>query len=1200
MIGQVVSHYRIDEKLGEGGMGVVYRALDERLQRPVALKFLPPHRVADERAKARFLLEAQAASSLDHPNVCVIYEIGELEDGELFIAMAYYGGETLSARLTRGPLPLSESLDIACQLASGLGKAHERGIVHRDVKPSNLILTEDGLLKILDFGIAKLGEGSGLTRTEPLGGTMAYMSPESAAGEGVTAQADLWSAGVVLYEMVTARLPFRARHPVALLNAILNEDPAPLRESWPEAPDALQRVVSRALEKGVGRRYATMGELLADLRGLRPDAPVPAVPPLAPADRGATLPPFLTPSAAPTGETELPPFVGRDAELAMLDAWLKEALAGRGRVGFVTGDAGSGKTALVREFGGRVSAAHHALAMATGHGHAHTGVGDPYHPFREILGQLTGDVEAEWTAGSVTAAHATRLWSLLPIAAAAIADGGADLLGTFLSEEGLLARGEAHPSLGPSWAGSMKRMLERRKSSAALRQADLFEQYVRVLRALARERPLVLVVDDLQWADTGTIGLFFHLGRQLAGSRILLLGLYRTTEVALGRDGERHPLEPVVNELTEIFGDVRVEFGPTGDRGFVGALIDAEPNRIGEAFREALFEQTRGHALFTVELLRRLKERRSLEQDEDGAWVETEEPIDWTKLPARVDAVLGERIGRLSPELQRLLTVASVEGERFTLEAVADAVGVDPKALISPVSLELERRHGLVETEGLRRVEGQRLSVYRFRHILFQRHLYDRLSEIERADLHERVGRALEGLHGDRAEEIALTLAHHFGEAGLPDETARYLALAAQRAMDALSYAEAIPHFRAALAALLTLPPSEDRDRRELELQLGLGYALHFLWVPDQLEVFSRAHELAERLGAKRDKFWALIALALVSHWAGDQRQAWDLAKQFLSLAVDEGDPALLGPAHETLGRVAMWRGEFRETLAHYEAVLASRYDPKAHTDRRYMGGLEVCSVARGMIGWTLAVLGYPDQAVEHCREGVAFARRIENAMSLAFATSFESYVHYYRGDVAATSQALDSWRQAVVDSGTEPLFRGVRLGVAGWCEVRAGHNTEGVQTLEAALADVVAKGQGLVYTFCVCLLADALRNAGRAEEGLKLLDESPATGTTLDERIRASVMLRVRGELLLALDEPRVAEAEALFHEAIEIARGQEAKWYELRASLRLARLLRDTGRADEAHAELAEIYGWFTEGHDLPDLLEARELLAELEAPS
>jgi serine/threonine protein kinase len=269
MIGQTVSHYKILEKLGGGGMGVVYRAEDTKLKRTVALKFLPPDLTRDEEAKRRFIHEAQAASALDHNNICNIHEIGETDDGQMFIAMACYEGETLKSRIAKGPLRIEEATDISVQIAQGLAEAHQHGIVHRDVKPANVLITKSGVVKIVDFGLAKLSGASKLTRTGSTLGTVAYMSPEQLQDADVDARADIFSLGVVLYEMLTGKTPFRGDHEAALMYSIINEQPAPLQQHIADVPSELIHIVGRALEKSPADRYKAMDDLLIDLKRLR-------------------------------------------------------------------------------------------------------------------------------------------------------------------------------------------------------------------------------------------------------------------------------------------------------------------------------------------------------------------------------------------------------------------------------------------------------------------------------------------------------------------------------------------------------------------------------------------------------------------------------------------------------------------------------------------------------------------------------------------------------------------------------------------------------------------------------------------------------------------------------------------------------------------------------------------------------------------
>jgi serine/threonine-protein kinase len=268
MIGKTISHYRILEKLGEGGMGVVYKAEDTKLGRPVALKFLPPDLTRDDEANKRFIQEARAASALDHPNICTVHEIDETNEGQTFIAMACYEGESLKAKIERGPLKLDEALEIATQIAQGLAKAHSEGIIHRDIKPANILVTKDGLVKIVDFGLAKLA-GTKATKTGRTLGTAQYMSPEQARGEAVDARSDIFSLGAVLHEMLTGKHAFPGEYEQATLYAILNQNPEPVTALRSGIPMELERIVMKMLVKSPGERYQRLDDFLVDLRALK-------------------------------------------------------------------------------------------------------------------------------------------------------------------------------------------------------------------------------------------------------------------------------------------------------------------------------------------------------------------------------------------------------------------------------------------------------------------------------------------------------------------------------------------------------------------------------------------------------------------------------------------------------------------------------------------------------------------------------------------------------------------------------------------------------------------------------------------------------------------------------------------------------------------------------------------------------------------
>jgi serine/threonine protein kinase/tetratricopeptide (TPR) repeat protein len=273
MIGQTISHYKILEKIGEGGMSVVYKAQDTTLGRLVALKFPSEQILADEAKKTRFVREAKAAAALDHPNICILHEIGQAQ-GKTFISMAYLDGQSLYEKIKVGPLNLDEAVDIAIQVAQGLYEAHEKGIVHRDIKTGNIMVTAKGDVKIMDFGIAKLASETTETRLTHQGaimGTVEYMSPEQARGEPVDYRTDIWSLGVVIYEMLTGRLPFKGDKDPAVIHAILYEEPEKLRNFRREIPALLEQTVLMSMQKEPANRHENLGVLISRLRAIRRD-----------------------------------------------------------------------------------------------------------------------------------------------------------------------------------------------------------------------------------------------------------------------------------------------------------------------------------------------------------------------------------------------------------------------------------------------------------------------------------------------------------------------------------------------------------------------------------------------------------------------------------------------------------------------------------------------------------------------------------------------------------------------------------------------------------------------------------------------------------------------------------------------------------------------------------------------------------------
>ena len=270
MIGQKILHYKILEKLGEGGMGVVYKAEDTRLEREVAIKFLPREIRVSEEKRERLKIEAKAAAALNHPNIATVYSCEEVDD-EFFIVMEFVDGQELREKIKSWPLELKEAIQISGQIAEGLQMAHEKGIVHRDIKSSNIMMTQKGQVKIMDFGLAKVAGGAQVTKEGTTVGTTSYMSPEQTTGEDVDQRSDIWSFGVLFYELLTGQLPFKGDYEQAILYSIVNEDSKPVSSHLKNIPVSLDRIVSKCLEKDKTKRYQTVSELLVDIQDAKDD-----------------------------------------------------------------------------------------------------------------------------------------------------------------------------------------------------------------------------------------------------------------------------------------------------------------------------------------------------------------------------------------------------------------------------------------------------------------------------------------------------------------------------------------------------------------------------------------------------------------------------------------------------------------------------------------------------------------------------------------------------------------------------------------------------------------------------------------------------------------------------------------------------------------------------------------------------------------
>jgi hypothetical protein len=492
-------------------------------------------------------------------------------------------------------------------------------------------------------------------------------------------------------------------------------------------------------------------------------------------------------------------------------------------------------------------------------------LGDPLLPFRDIFRLLAGDGERLSASGVLNREHALRLRQALPLLAQIMLDNGPHLLDTLVSSVMLEAHISGtfdHDASKQALLGRLHELRSRRflLGEAELQQDRLFEEVSTTLIALSQRYPLLLILDDLHWADLSSVSLLAHLMLRVRGNAIFIIGSFRPEDLAQERPADasgasvRHPLQEVLNESRRRYGENRIDLdfgGSEEGRAFIDALLDVEPNRLDAEFRRRLASRTNGHPLFVVELVRDMKERGFIEQDDGGYWVESD-TMNWDHIPARVEGVVEERLMRLPADLLQILTLGSLQGEHFSAELIAQVLEVDAHDLIRRLSDELDRQHRLVREEGMRDVGARRLSQYGFRHFLFQAYLYERLGVAERVYLHERTGNALETLYADNQREdevFAAQLARHFQEARRAEKASHYLHLAGKNAARVLDFRAAAAHYDRGLSLLKDVGRSAAIDRLRFELELARAKAQwHDGRVADSLNGFSQAVDIARGL----------------------------------------------------------------------------------------------------------------------------------------------------------------------------------------------------------------------------------------------------------------------------------------------------------------------------------------------------------------
>jgi predicted ATPase len=1141
-----VSGYEVQSLLGRGGMAMVYKARQVSLDRPVALKFLPEECARDPKWLERFRLEARTASALNHPHICTIYDTGDFA-GRPYLSMELIEGQTLEEFVGQRR-PVEELARMFRQAANALAAAHAAGVVHRDIKPANLMVRADGIIKVLDFGLARQLHAGGARHSATKGkstdpgirvGTLLYMSPEQARAEPVDTATDVFSLGLVLYELTTAQHPFSADSEVEVLHAIVSHAPVPPSRLNPEIPASLDGLIQGMLAKDP-RRRPTAVEVESALTELSTTVV-----------RGSGR------QRAGSGRS---PTVGRQDEGAALRAGFEEAAAGHGLLLCVTGEPGLGKTTLVESFLQELLAGCQLCNVARGRCSERLAGTEAYLPFLEALDSLLQGEKGASAAQTMKLLAPTWYVQLAPLA----------------SED---------PGLARVLAEAKETSQERRKRELAV-----------FLHEISWQHPLVVFLDDFHWADPSSVDLVAYLGKKCSEWRLLLVLTYRPSELLR----IQHPFGPVKLELQgrSICREIQLPFLSRNDLDRYLTLAFAG-HQFPEEFSAALHARTEGNPLFMVDLLRYLRDSGVIIQDQ-GRWALVRAVPDlWRELPESVRGMIQRKIDQLSAADHLLLMAASVQGPEFDSAVVAAILGRDAADVEERLDV-LERVHIMVWLVREQTYPDRTLALrYGFVHVLYQNALYAALQPTRKAAWSAAAARTLLSHYGEKSSGLAAELAMLYEAARDPERAADYYLTAAENATRIFAHHEAVALARRGLAQLELLPDSPERARRELPLQMTLGMQLQVTQgyaSPDAERTYDRARALCDRVQEAPPLFLVLWGLWMVYEVRSDLRKSLELGQRLFTLAERAQDRALFLQSHMALAVTSFSLGNLAATHEHTEKGVAL-YDSRQHAGHTHLYGQDPKSTNLAFSAVTLWLLGYPDQARKHSRESVALSAELGHPTSRALALYFATMLRQYCRDAPAVQECAEATTAIGSEHGLSLWLANGQV-MRGWALAEQGAWAAGLAELRQGLTAWQATGAETHRTYFLGLLAEALGRGGQIEEGLAVLAEAlalmPATGTVF----YGAELHRLQGEFLLRqqVTETRFHEAEACFRRAQALAHVQQAKSLELRAAMSLTRLYQRSNRKSEARPVLAECYDWFTEGFDTPDLRDARVLLGEL----
>ena len=1151
--GTAIGPYQVVSLLGAGGMGEVYRAHDPRLGRDVALKVirraLSVGNAAQSDALDRLMREAVLASALNHPNIVTIYETGVVGDSkdDRYIAMEFVEGTTLRQAAAQG-LPLARIIGIARQVSEALAVAHASQIVHRDIKPDNVMLRPDGYVKLLDFGLARVqpqavaagSTGPGGTEAGTLLGTVAYMAPEQARGELVAPEADIFALGVMLYELVTGRHPFQAASQLGTLHALMWDTPEPPSIINLELPRAIDQLIVEMLQKDARLRPGA-SEVMYRLSLAHDSSIAVALSAVSVSQRRTVSPRDV---------------VGRDLELDALVHEFERAYRGKGRLVVISAEAGMGKTTLVDAFVRQLQDGDEPVRIGRGRCSERLAGSEAYLPVLEVLDSLQ---------------RSEQLGSLSRLIRA----------------------------LAPSWYVQIMPPSENDSSAARLAadtasgsQERLKREIAAFLEEVGRLQTVVLCFDDVHWADPSTTDLIGYLARRIDSTRLLIVVTCRPSDLAQAK----HPFAALKLDLMARGMCREITPGLLDTAAIARYLTLQFPEHaFPDTLASMLHERTEGHPLFMADLVRDLRRRQIIRQH-DGRWTLTEEVTAIEReLPASVRSAVQRKIEALDDEDRKLLGGASVRGIDFDSALVAQALRL-PQEEVEDRLEKLEREHALVRFVDEWEAEDRTLTLrYRFAHQLYHSAFYESLRGTRRVSLSRAFAEGLVRRVGDDVCDCAAPVALLFETAREPVRAAHYWNRAAQAAARLYAHDETARLARRGLDLLATAPDDPARAEAELELQMTYGLAVKTsrgYAVPEVGEAYARARELSRQVKNPAKVVPVLVGLSAHHIVSGEIETSRDVALEMLALFDRLNDPNLQMLGNWALGAALFHLGELEVAHVHLARGL-ELYDPAFHRPRVWETGIEPGIFCRCEAARALTVLGHPDQGLAMVHDAVVEARALEHPHPLAFSLLFEMLVHMSRREPRAVLETQEELVALCTRHGIAQELQWARP-LGGRAMIDLGDVERGLKEVREGLAAHALTRSALLRPFYFNLFAGALLRAGRTAEAQTALDEARLTSEATRQHAYDSETARLQAEIFAAEGKP--AEAEQRYVTAIEIARQQGARWLELRAARGFANFLVALGRPEEARALLQPVCESISEGRDTLDFVYAESLLKTL----